>query len=97
MVAVLEPTQTSADDRGVIALVGERFATPPYDECLPADWYRVDPRELITDDPGAAAAEFWRSFGGAEQQRDAQAHVGVGVPELVARLADEHDPERPVE
>jgi Rad3-related DNA helicase len=47
------------DDRGVIVLLGKRFADPHYAECLPDDWYRFDPRELITDDPVSRLAEFW--------------------------------------
>lgn len=47
------------EDRGVIALLDHRFAEPGYAECLPRDWYRYDPSELVTDDPAGQVADFW--------------------------------------
>jgi Rad3-related DNA helicase len=49
------------DDRGVVVLLDRRFGEPPYADCLPPDWYRHDPRELLTDDPAAELAGFWGS------------------------------------
>lgn len=50
----------SMDDRGIIVLVGNRFARPLYARCLPEHWYRYDPRELIANDPLRALETFWR-------------------------------------
>jgi DNA excision repair protein ERCC-2 len=46
-------------DRGVIVLVGARFATPRYFNLFPSDWYRRHPRELVCDDPYAELTKFW--------------------------------------
>jgi Rad3-related DNA helicase len=51
------------DDRGVIVLLGRRFAEPDYTACLPPDWYRYDPQELVADDPVARLERFWRDQG----------------------------------
>jgi DNA excision repair protein ERCC-2 len=53
----------SAEDRGVVVLLGRRFAEPECLECLPAEWYRYDPRELVADDPVSCLAEFWAEHG----------------------------------
>ena len=50
-------------DRGIIALLGSRFAEPDYAACLPEDWYRYDPRELLTDDPLPRLIAFWDGQG----------------------------------
>ncbi|MCG8421859.1 MAG: hypothetical protein MJE77_28395 [Proteobacteria bacterium] len=49
------------NDRGIIALLGQRFATSQYSACLPPEWHMGDPSELVTDDPTAVLAEFWAS------------------------------------
>ncbi len=46
-------------DRGVVVLVGSRFATPRYASLLPRDWYREHPRELICADPYGDLVRFW--------------------------------------
>ncbi|MFO0575738.1 MAG: ATP-dependent DNA helicase [Polyangia bacterium] len=51
------------EDRGVIALLDHRFAEPGYVECLPRDWYRYDPGELVTEDPAGQVAAFWARAG----------------------------------
>ena len=51
------------EDRGVIALLDHRFAEPGYAECLPRDWYRYHPGELVTDDPASQVAAFWARAG----------------------------------
>jgi DNA excision repair protein ERCC-2 len=51
------------EDRGVIALLDRRFAEPGYLDCLPHDWYRHDPAELITDDVTGRVIEFWAGAG----------------------------------
>lgn len=53
----------TAEDRGVIALLDHRFAEPGYVECLPRDWYRYHPGELVTDDPAGRVAAFWAGAG----------------------------------
>lgn len=58
------------EDRGVIALLDHRFAEPGYAECLPRDWYRYDPGELVTDDPAGRVAAFWASAGAPGGGRD---------------------------
>ncbi|HWD18830.1 MAG TPA: ATP-dependent DNA helicase [Verrucomicrobiae bacterium] len=50
----------SETDRGVIALLCQRFVQAPYADHLPRDWYGESPAELITRDP---AGEIRRFFG----------------------------------
>lgn len=47
-------------DVGSIVLLGQRFATDPFLECLPPSWYHHDPRELVADDPHRPLRDFWR-------------------------------------
>ncbi len=47
------------EDSGVIVLIGQRFTRPEIVECLPDDWYRYDPSELVPEEPIAALREFW--------------------------------------
>jgi DNA excision repair protein ERCC-2 len=49
----------SMDDRGVIALVGRRFASPEYARLLPPDWHEGGVGRLICPDPRARLAHFW--------------------------------------
>lgn len=51
------------DDRGIIVLIGRRFATPPYLDTLPTDWYHHDPRELATEAPIERLEQFWTQCG----------------------------------
>ena len=51
------------EDRGVIVLLGRRFAEPAYAGCMPPEWYRYDPGELVTNDPLARLAAFWAGAG----------------------------------
>jgi DNA excision repair protein ERCC-2 len=46
-------------DRGVIALVCQRFLEEGYVERLPRDWYRTSARELIATDPAADVRAFF--------------------------------------
>ena len=46
-------------DRGVILLVGRRFAEGELSRCLPPEWYRHDPAELRCDDPIGDLEGFW--------------------------------------
>ena len=46
-------------DRGVIVLVGSRFATTRYTNLFPEDWYTHSPRELICGDPYGELRRFW--------------------------------------
>ncbi|MEZ6184677.1 MAG: ATP-dependent DNA helicase [Planctomycetota bacterium] len=52
-------------DLGVVALVGQRFATRRYASLLPRDWYRESPRELISHDPYGDLTRFWAGVEGA--------------------------------
>ncbi len=52
----------SPDDRGIVMLLGRRFAQSPYVDCLPEDWFRFAPTELVTEDPITELSAFWRSF-----------------------------------
>ncbi len=56
----------SMEDKGVIALLGHRFAEPAYAQCLPPDWYDNDSRELVTRDPVQRLTEFWSAWPGAQ-------------------------------
>ncbi|MBN2493602.1 MAG: ATP-dependent DNA helicase [Deltaproteobacteria bacterium] len=47
------------DDRGVIVLVGRRFADSELAACLPEHWYRFRPEEMRTEDLAADLASFW--------------------------------------
>jgi len=47
------------EDQGVVALVGERFATARYANLFPRDWYDRHPRELISHDPYGDLVAFW--------------------------------------
>lgn len=51
----------SMDDKGVIALVGSRFASPDYARLLPPDWYDDSVDRLLTDDPRPALTAFWNN------------------------------------
>jgi len=47
-------------DRGVVVLVGMRFATPRYSSLFPRDWYERHPRELVCLDPYGELSAFWQ-------------------------------------
>ena len=47
-------------DRGVVVLVGMRFATPRYSILFPRDWYERHPRELVCLDPYGELSAFWQ-------------------------------------
>ncbi len=49
----------SDDDRGVIVLLGKRFADVRYARLLPEDWTHGDVSTLRLEDPAAAVAEFF--------------------------------------
>jgi DNA excision repair protein ERCC-2 len=53
-------------DRGVIALLCQRFLQEPYVSRLPRDWYDERPAQLIASDP---AKEIRNFFGGAAAQK----------------------------
>jgi DNA excision repair protein ERCC-2 len=46
-------------DRGVIALLCQRFLQKPYAGHLPRDWYDETPAELATADPAAEIRRFF--------------------------------------
>ncbi len=47
------------EDRGIIALVGARFARPEYFSLFPRDWYVYSPKELIVKDYAEEIRRFW--------------------------------------
>lgn len=50
----------SETDRGVIALLCQRFLQEPYAGHLPRDWYDESPLELIARDPAAEIRKFMK-------------------------------------
>lgn len=52
----------SETDRGVIALLCNRFLQEPYASHLPRDWYDKSPSELIARNPAAEVREFFARF-----------------------------------
>ena len=46
-------------DRGIVALIGRRFAGRQYAQLLPPDWYQKSPRELIANDYEQELNQFW--------------------------------------
>jgi len=50
-------------DRGIIALLGERFARPEYYSLFPSDWYVYSPTELIAQDYVEQIRQFWAEGG----------------------------------
>jgi DNA excision repair protein ERCC-2 len=49
----------SETDRGVIALICQRFLQPPYADYLPKDWFDETPAELIAQNPTEAIMKFF--------------------------------------
>ncbi|MBI3726568.1 ATP-dependent DNA helicase [bacterium] len=49
----------TATDVGVVALVGDRFATERYASLFPRDWFVRHPRELVASDPYSDLVRFW--------------------------------------
>jgi len=49
----------SENDRGIIALLGARFARPEYSSLFPRDWYIYSPKELIARDYAQEIRQFW--------------------------------------
>jgi DNA excision repair protein ERCC-2 len=54
----------SETDRGVIALICQRFLEEPYASRLPRDWYEETPAELVTNRPAEEIREFFERYGG---------------------------------
>ncbi|MSR64767.1 MAG: hypothetical protein EXS18_03180 [Verrucomicrobiae bacterium] len=46
-------------DRGIAALICQRFATPQYNRLFPRDWYEQDVEELCPLDWEAELVDFW--------------------------------------
>ncbi|WP_230198938.1 ATP-dependent DNA helicase [Geotalea daltonii] len=51
----------SETDRGLIVLMDSRFTEPGYSRSMPADWFRSEARELVSDSILGEVDEFWRS------------------------------------
>ncbi|HSS45192.1 MAG TPA: helicase C-terminal domain-containing protein, partial [Thermoanaerobaculia bacterium] len=54
----------SETDRGVIALLCNRFLEKPYARYLPRDWYSETPEELVTQRPAEEIREFFEKYAG---------------------------------
>ncbi len=51
----------SEEDKGIIVLLGRRFATKYYNSLFPTDWYEHSPDELVSQDYIEEIREFWKS------------------------------------
>jgi DNA excision repair protein ERCC-2 len=51
----------SETDRGVIALLCQRFVQEPYAAHMPKDWFGESPVELVVHDPVAEIKSFFRT------------------------------------
>ncbi len=49
----------SETDRGLIVLMDNRFLLPSYVKSMPEDWFREDPRELVSSGILREVEEFW--------------------------------------
>lgn len=52
----------TSSDRGIILLIGRRFATPHYSSYFPPHYYKKTPNELITHDLERNITQFWRKM-----------------------------------
>jgi DNA excision repair protein ERCC-2 len=52
----------SATDRGVVALIDERFAEERYQALLPGYWFKDPDQVVISEDYVSAISEFWQKF-----------------------------------
>ena len=71
-------------DRGVVLVIGSRFAEPTYSRALPRHWYEGDVSELLPIDPLESLGAFWRGQGEEPElppERESEAEERV-----------EHDP-----
>jgi DNA excision repair protein ERCC-2 len=59
----------SETDRGVIALICQRFLQEPYASYLPRDWYDESPTELTSQNPAEEIREFFAAPGRMEDLR----------------------------
>jgi DNA excision repair protein ERCC-2 len=49
----------SETDRGLIVLMDSRFIEPEYARSMPADWFEVEARELVSGSILGEVAAFW--------------------------------------
>ena len=56
----------SENDKGIIVLADQRFATRCYNSLFPADWYERSPDELISKDCVEDIRNFWNDVDAAE-------------------------------
>lgn len=68
----------SETDRGLIVLMDNRFLQPSYGKSMPEDWFREDPRELVSTKILQEVKEFW------EAQGDEDGRVLVREEEVLA-------------
>ncbi|RUR08309.1 ATP-dependent DNA helicase [Legionella sp. km772] len=46
-------------DRGLIVLLDNRFLDPQYNQCMPKDWFKTHPKELISNAILKDIKQFW--------------------------------------
>lgn len=51
-------------DRGLIVLMDNRFLQSSYSKSMPQDWFKDDPRELVSEKILADVADFWSGLEG---------------------------------
>lgn len=51
----------SETDRGLIVLMDSRFVEPAYASSMPADWFEVEARELVSGSILSEVADFWEA------------------------------------
>jgi Rad3-related DNA helicase len=60
----------SETDRGVIALICNRFLREPYASHLPRDWYDRRPFELVAQNPAQQIRDFFQPENRSRKGRD---------------------------
>ncbi|MCI0514240.1 ATP-dependent DNA helicase [candidate division KSB1 bacterium] len=50
-------------DKGIIVLIDQRFATEYYQALFPTHWYQESPRELVSEDFLPEIEQFWAEIG----------------------------------
>jgi len=51
----------SENDKGIIILMDDRFLDKSFSQSLPQDWYRENPRELVSTSILSDVSEFWKT------------------------------------
>ncbi len=51
----------TASDKGLIVLIDDRFLNSSYSQCMPKDWFRESPHELVSRAILKDIQEFWEA------------------------------------